>query len=277
MKSIKLNKMKNSLIIITLSLLAFSCNNTSAEKRELIEVDTKLDDKENLEVPNIFVVKTTIFSKDSLLITADIYEVNEKKPTILLCHQAGFSRGEYNDTALELMNLGYSSMAIDQRSGNEANGVKNETAEKAKNKGLSTNYIDAKQDIEAAIDYMYELNGQQPIILVGSSYSATLALLIGKDSNKVKAIVAFSPGEYYKGITVREEIKDLNKPTFVTSSKKEAEKLSLMISLTDSTITEHYIPKIEGIHGSRALWESTYGNKEYWNAFKLFLQKKGVK
>lgn len=278
LKTEKLKMIKMKYFVIVCVLLIISCNNKPSEKNELKEVVVEGDSiKEKVNIPNIFVVKTIIFSKDSLPITADIYEVNGKKPTILLCHQAGFSRGEYKDTASELMNLGYSSIAIDQRSGNEANGVKNETALKAKDKNLPTSYLDAKQDIEAAIDYMYEMNGNQPIILVGSSYSATLALLIGKDSEKVKAIAAFSPGEYYKGISVKDEIKSLQKPTFVTSSKKEAEKLTKMISLTDSLITEQYIPGVEGIHGSRALWESTEGNQDYWKTFKLFLQKKDVK
>lgn len=272
-KFIEMKIIKYFIIIICLTIV--SCKNKTSEK----EGKSKMEVEENNnkeKTKNIFVVKTIIFSKDSLPISADIYEVDSKKPTILLCHQAGFSRGEYKETALELMNLGFSSIAIDQRSGNEANGVLNETAQKAKEKGLPTNYLDAKQDIEAAINYIYEMNGQQPIILVGSSYSATLALLIGKDSEKVLKIAAFSPGEYFKGISIREEIKNLTKPTFVTSSKKEAEKLTEMMSLTNPVFTEQFIPKAEGIHGSRALWQTTAGNQEYWDVFKIFLQKKGI-
>lgn len=41
-------------------------------------------------------------SKDGLLITADVYEVENAKGMLLLCHQAGYSRGEYNATAIKL-------------------------------------------------------------------------------------------------------------------------------------------------------------------------------
>ena len=255
--------------IIILCVLFVSCN-TSKEKKEVQLVKPTT---ENELVQNIYVVKTIIYAKDSLPITADIYEVNNKRPTILLCHQAGFSRGEYKDTALELLKLGFSCMAIDQRSGKEANGVINETALAAKERNLSTNYLDAKQDIEAAIDYIYEMNGQQLIILVGSSYSATLAMLIGNKSSKVKAIVAFSPGEYYKNIDVKNAIKGLSKPTFVTSSKKESNALTELVSLIDSNYITHYKPIVDGIHGSRALWKSTNGNEAYWQAFNNFLMK----
>ncbi|WP_456378529.1 serine aminopeptidase domain-containing protein [Lutibacter sp.] len=256
--------------IFSLSLLFISCNFSSEKKVKEISTSTII---ENQEIPNIYVVKTIIYSKDSLPITADIYEVDNKKPTVLLCHQARFSRGEYKNTALKLLELGYSCIAIDQRSGKEANGVINETALAAEERNLPTNYLDAKQDIEAAIDYMYEMNGQQPIILVGSSYSATLALLIGNKSEKVKAIVAFSPGEYYKSIDIKNSIKNIDKPIFVTSSKKEITALTELVSLIDTTYVTHYKPIVEGIHGSKALWKTTNGNEAYWQAFSSFLKK----
>lgn len=256
--------------ITIISLLFISCNLSSKKKDFKIVNNGILEEQ---ETPNIYIVKTIIYAtKDSLPITADIYEVNNKKPTILLCHQAGFSRGEYKDTALKLMELGFSSIAIDQRSGKEVNGVVNETTLAAKNRKLPTNYLDAKQDIEAAIDYMYEINGHQPIILVGSSYSATLALLIGGVSKKVKAIVAFSPGEYYKSIDVKNAIKNIDKPIFVTSSKKEIPKLEVLVSLIKPINVTHYKPIVNGIHGSKALWNSTVGNENYWQSFSSFLK-----
>ena len=254
--------------ILSISLLFVSCN-ISSEKKEIKNVESVLVEKPI--VPNIYVVKTIIFSKDSLPIMIDIYEVDNKKPTVLLCHQAGFSRGEYKDTAIKLMELDFSCVAIDQRSGNEANGVVNKTVIAAKERGLPTTYLDAKQDIEAAIDYMYKINNQQPIILVGSSYSATLALLIGKNSEKVKKIAAFSPGEYYKTIDVKNTIKGLSKPTFVTSSKKETAALVELVSLINPSYITHFKPTVEGIHGSRALWSSTNGNDAYWVAFSNFM------
>mgnify|MGYP001049923859 CR=1 FL=1 len=254
--------------IISIFVLFISCN-TSKDKKEIQSVEKTILNE--VETQNIYVVKTIIYAKDSLPITADIYEINNKRPTVLLCHQAGYSRGEYKDTALKLMKLGFSCVAIDQRSGKEVNGIINETSFKAKQRNLSTNYIDAKQDIESAIDYMYNLNGHQPIILVGSSYSATLTMLIGNKSDKVKAIAAFSPGEYYKTIDVKNAIKDISKPTFVTSSKKEIPALIELVSLINSDFVTHFKPIVEGVHGSKALWESTSGNEAYWQAFSSFL------
>ena len=254
----------------------FSCNNqstgpndASANTDETTQI-TPVDD--GAQVAAASIEKITFPSKDNLPITADVYLQKGMEPTMLLCHQAGFSRGEYKNTALMLNELGVSCMAIDQRSGKEAQGVINETAKAAADKSLPTAYLDARQDIEAAIDYLYERNGNQPIILVGSSYSASLSLLIGKDNPKVKAIAAFSPGEYFKGVDIAGTITGTTKPVFVTSSKKESPGVETLTKGIDAQFLTHYKPEVEGIHGSRALWESTEGNEGYWGAFKDFLK-----
>ena len=117
------------------------------------------------------------------------------------------------------------------------------------------------------------MNGGQQIILVGSSYSATLALLIGNTSDKVKAVAAFSPGEYFKTINVQNSIKNSSKPVFVTSSKKESEALIKLVSEINAESVTQFIPSNDGIHGAKALWNSTDGNEAYWNAFLKYLLK----
>ncbi len=214
----------------------------------------------------------TFYAKDSVKITADTYFLKDIAPTILLCHQAGFSRGEYLKTAKKLNELGFSCMAIDQRSGNKVNGIKNETAIDANTKRMNVGFAGAKQDVEAAINYLYSLNGKQPIILVGSSYSASLALwLAGERNKKIKAVAAFSPGEYLKGKDLAKLIKPIKIPTFITSSNRETKPVEKLLRYVKPQYVTHYKPLEKGIHGSRALWGSTEGHKGYWKAFKQFL------
>lgn len=267
-------------LLISLIVSIYSC---SAERKEfapekitegrfdslLIEVEKTVE--EDFQ-DNRFVQHDSFPSRDSLIIYADIYERKDSKPTVLLCHQAGFSRGEYNETAFKIGSIGFSSMAIDQRSGQEANGVINKTAQLAKAKGLPTGYLDARKDIEAAIDYLYSINDNQSIILVGSSYSASLALLVGKENEKVRAIAAFSPGEYLKGINIQATIEDYKKPLFITSSKEEIKSTAKLVSDIEPAWVNQFKPDFEGIHGSKALWESTKGNNKYWEAFEAFLK-----
>ena len=119
---------------------------------------------------------------------------------------------------------------------------------------------------------MYTENGNQPVIIVGSSYSASLVLLIGKDNPKIKAVASFSPGEYLRGVNLPEKVKGYAKSVFVTSSQKEITQIDrLDIEVMNGSLI-HFKPFIEGIHGSRALWKSTEGNEKYWEAFEAFLE-----
>jgi len=212
-------------------------------------------------------------SSDELKITADLYVKDPGFPYVLLCHQARFSRGEYIETAPKLNKLGFNCMAIDQRSGGHANNIINDTAERAKQQKKPTEYVDAEQDIRAAVDYLYKKAGK-PIILVGSSYSASLVLIIANGNEKVAKVISFSPGEYIKGQSIASAATGLNKPVFVTSSKAESADVKELVKDVDEKYLTHFIPNAAGVHGSRALWKDNPNNLEYWNALLRFLKVK---
>lgn len=209
-------------------------------------------------------------SADQLTITADEYKTSDTLPWILLCHQARFSRGEYRETAAEFAAFGYNCLAIDQRSGDEVNGVTNETAALAKSKKLPATYLDAEQDIVAALNYLFAKSGK-PVILVGSSYSAGLVLKIAVNNPKVKAVLAFSPGEYYGSeLKLGETVAPLDKPVFITSSKEEATDTKKIFDRIASKNKTQFVPAGAGIHGSKALWNSNADHEEYFEAVKTF-------
>lgn len=212
-------------------------------------------------------------SKDGLLMTADWYPVSSDSEIVLLCHQNRFSRGEYAETALRLNKLGYNCMAIDQRVGNEVNGIRNETAFRAREKKMDPKMHEAEQDILAAIDYLNE-KYKKRIILLGSSYSASLALKIAAENNKVSSVIVFSPGEYFDDISfMRSHISALMKPLLITSSRSEADRVTDLLKDVNSRIKVQFIPSFEGEHGVKALWSSSPGNQDYWAVLISFLNK----
>lgn len=216
--------------------------------------------------------KTITFpSADGLTITADFYESKPGDPYLILFHQARYSRGEYKETAERFVKLGYNCLAVDLRSGNEVNYITNRTAKEAKDKGLSTQYIDAKPDIQAAVEYAYKLS-KKGVVLLGSSYSASLSLIVAKENKHVDAIIAFSPGEYFeKGNFVTNSIEGLNKPIFAASSLDEFPYLkTLFTKVPLSNVTLFAPSKGKGTHGSSALWKANTTNEEYWLALMLF-------
>ena len=212
-------------------------------------------------------------SKDGLLITADYYKIENHKGFIVLCHRSHCNRAEYRETAPKFNQLGYSCLAIDQRSGMKVFGETNETKNRAKEQGLPTGYLDAKPDIESAIEYAYKLNDTKPIILLGSSYSSALALLISVNSDKLKSVITFSPDEHLKKVNLAKEIKGINIPIFATSAKKEIEQVTEVLRFVDKKHITHFKPKVEGFHGSKTIWEVVKGYETYWKALEEFLIK----
>lgn len=256
------------LILISLAIIFTSCETGEKESQE-----SNKETSNNLPESKSGPEKVEFPSLDSLLITANIYEIDPESPVILLCHQARFNKYEYEGIAQQLNNLGFNCIAIDQRSGGPIVDNPNETTLRALEKGKPIDYLDAEQDIIAAINYTSE-RYNQPVILWGSSYSSTLALYIGLKNENVSAIVSFSPGNYFaeqKGSLI-ESLPDLQKPFFITSSNYEIqfiEELLQNVELQDNQVW--FKPQGEGHHGSRALWKSQAEGDEYWDAIEEFL------
>lgn len=215
----------------------------------------------------------TFDAPDGLTITASLYEIDESFPYILLFHQAHSSKGEFKDISIKLLKLGYNCLAVDLRSGDNSNYVQNETAALAKSKGLSAEYIDTEQDIKAAIEWAYK-KSDKPVILFGSSYSASLCLKISKNDPRVKGVVAFSPGEYFKpAIQMSDELKGFLKPVFVAATQQESKYVTEMFASVPEETKTIYIPQdCAGEHGAKALWKTSNCNQGYWLALLLYFK-----
>jgi len=211
---------------------------------------------------------------DGLGVTADTYIKHPTDaPFILLFHQAGWSRGEYLEIAPKLNELGYNCMAVDQRSGGKVNDVVNETEKKAKEEEKAAKFLDAFQDIEAAVDYVRQSFSSEKIILWGSSYSSSLVLkYAGDNPNDVVAVLAFSPGEYFKTKDlIKSSTKNISCPSFITSAKGEKDRWWEIHEAIPTKTKTFYLPSTAGNHGSRALWEKFSDSEGYWEAVKEFL------
>jgi len=212
-------------------------------------------------------------SKDGVTITADLYKIKKEAPFILLFHQAGWSRGEYQEIAPKLNQMGYHVLAVDQRSGGKINEIVNQTHIAAKKAGKNTQYADAFQDIEASIAYIKKQYRPKKIIIWGSSYSSALVLKYAGDyPNTVQAVLSFSPGEYFNSKNyISHSAKNITIPVFITSSKQEKSSWSDIYDVIPSSKKQFYLPTSNGNHGSRALWEKFDDHHGYWQAVIYFL------
>jgi len=211
-------------------------------------------------------------SKDGVTITADMYEANPDYPWIVLFHKAQSSRGEFQRIAVKLNKLELNCMAVDLRSGKEANFIVNETYVLAKNTELGTEYLDAEIDMIAAIQKAYII-ARKPVIILGSSYSASLAIKLGAEMSQVKAVVAFSPGEYFgKKLDVAKTAQGLTKPTFIACGSDEKKYTDPIANAIRSSKKIYFAPPKGGAHGAACLDKGTDGETEYWIQMINFIQ-----
>lgn len=221
----------------------------------------------------------TFPSADGLEVTADVYAPHEDKatPFIVLCHQAGWSRGEYREIAPKLNELGFNCMAIDQRSGGGVNEVENATVAMAKEAELGTAFLDARQDMVAALRFAHSDLAEGKVILWGSSYSAALSLVIaGEHNDLVDGVMSFAPGEYFARFGkaddwVQTHAAKIADPAFITSAKNEFPRWESIFNAIEGDTKQKFVPETAGNHGSRALWEQFDDHDAYWESVKAFL------
>lgn len=216
----------------------------------------------------------SIKAADGVVVYGDLYEGprRDKGPVVLLFHQAGSSAAEYEPIAPRLVQAGFSCLAVDQRSGGDMFG-RNRTVQE---NGFETPqlYEAAYADLVAALDWAVQ-KGYDPIIVWGSSYSASLCLRLAAEREEVDAVLAFSPGEYFgeKGV-VAEWASRVRVPVFVASSPGEVEKASAIFERIRSSGSSQFVPD-EGVHGSSMLRtdKNPEGAEEAWRATLSFLRR----
>jgi dienelactone hydrolase len=209
-------------------------------------------------------------AKDGVVVHGNYYRAAHPKALILLFHQAGSSKDEYATIAPRLVEAGYSALAIDQRSGGDLFGP-NETAVGL---GRKADYLEAKQDLETAL--VWGQRQKLPILIWGSSYSSSLVFLVAAEHPDVKAVLAFSPGEYFDNKSlVRDAASHVTAPIYVTSADtdEEIEAARGILAASPSSLKQQYIPRTGGVHGSSTLIEARdpKGASDNWKALLAFL------
>ncbi len=196
------------------------------------------------------------FSADSNRIYADIYRKDNSNPYIILCPQEGADRREYQSIAPRLLNLNYNCLAINIRQHGKP--------------------IDAIKDIQAAIRFLKPLSNQ-PVILWGSSSSASLCMLAAIKNPGVKGIVALNPGEYLlPEKSIKKEAAWLTQPILVFATSSEFPYIQDMLSAKlPSEITLFKPEKKGGVRGAHAFTSENPDSAEYWFALTLFFKKIG--
>jgi dienelactone hydrolase len=221
-------------------------------------------------------------SRDVVLTASDgvhVYGIKREPASaplgvILLFHQAGSSADEYDPIAPRLVQMGFATLAIDQRSGGGLYGKNRTVAEL----GRSESYLVAERDLDAAAAWAEKTYPKVPVILWGSSYSASLVFVTAANrQGEIAKVLAFSPGEYFEGkLEVAKVAKRVTAPIFVDSAadKQEIDAAKAILAASPSTVKVQYVPT-HGVHGSSTLRKDKDpdGYDENWAAVEAFLKR----
>jgi len=211
-------------------------------------------------------------ASDGLLVTANLYQSRKSNPFIILFHQEQSCKGEFEPIISRFIKLNYNCLAVDLRTGADVGFEKNKTAARAKEEDYSISINQSFRDIEAAIDYVFQLSGKE-ISLYGSASSANLALIAGKNNENVNAVVAFSPGEY---LTFENDLKSIlsnyPKPIFVAVTAEEFPYFSDIEGFPGNNKILFKPTKGKGLRGTGALLKENPTRDEYWLSLLLFFK-----
>ncbi len=212
------------------------------------------------------------FTSDSLLITADHYFSRVEDPYILLFHQENSSRAEFDSIAERFIKMRYNCLAVDMRIGGSYNFINNQTASRAREKNMVSKR-DAEKDIHAAISYISRFSDDK-VILLGSSLSATLVLKAASSSEKVAAVMAFSPGEYLRPQhSLRSILEKISCPVYITCSPVEYPYLiDALSSKTKGDLSFFEPPGNTTERGVSLLMDENPTLDEYWFSVLIFIK-----
>lgn len=130
---------------------------------------------------------------DSLAITGDLFRTDAPAdaPAILLFHQGGGdARGEYAPIIPRLLDQGFHVLSTDVRGGGDRFG----DGHRAAPTQPGFDYCIAYPEVEAALSLARANGLTGPLILWGSSYTATLVVQVAaRRTADVRAVLAFSP------------------------------------------------------------------------------------
>jgi pimeloyl-ACP methyl ester carboxylesterase len=179
--------------------------------------------------------------------------LTDAAPMISLFHQARSNgRGEYGPLTGWLNGLGYRVIAWDQRSGGDLYGAENRTAAEAKG---GKQFCDAYPDVEAGVAFAHQAAKGAPLIIWGSSYSASLVWRAAAEhADLLDAVVAMSTatGGALDKCGAKVGLPNLADPGLAVWSQKEAGQAKGLSDLLASKNVKVEIVA-DGVHGSSML------------------------
>lgn len=218
-------------------------------------------------------VLTLLIAKDKTRVySSHVSAMNNNDKVVLLFHQAGSNRMEYEPIISSIHIAGFDTLTVDQRSGGDMWDFSNQTVKKL---GESTEYAQAYPDLEAALTWA-KRKKYKTVIAVGSSYSASLAIVLASNhGGDIDAVAAFSPGEYFADKNwVKTAVSNLSVPLYITGTDTEKERINTVLQWKKEQDITRYQPR-NAVHGASTMRQdkNPEGYKANLDSFIRFLKR----
>ena len=152
-------------------------------------------------------------SPDGIVLSGEFLPPREGRPVFVMLHGVGAGKGEWAAFASSLAARGYGTFAFDARGHGASGGPSFERFRSP------YDWVRLESDIEGALRYL-EGRGhpRERAPLVGASIGANIVARVAAKDGRVPFVVLLSPGEDYRGITVREALETLRRPALLAAS-----------------------------------------------------------
>lgn len=214
---------------------------------------------------------------DGLTLYGEFTPAAQPRGAVLLLHSAGRNRHELDAVARRLAQEGYTSLALDRRSGGEYGGYVNRTAQ-----GLGTRLLsggDELRDLEVALEWLKRRFPGRPLFVLGSGQSATLLFPLAEKHPDLAGILAFSPNPSdlpdHDALAAARRVRV---PVFVTSENGtyQVETAGSFLRAVPGARKVQYVPPGFGLPGAQSLDPAAMNGPEasegYWRALLRFLR-----
>lgn len=149
---------------------------------------------------NAAVQKLGFDAPDGMQIVGAFYRATkENSPAVLMLHQYGGNRADYDRLARQFQANGIGVLAIDGRGFGESN--KRADGSKVAPSQSNETVAAMKSDVAAAVKFLGEQMNvdKRRIGIIGASYGSSLAIIHAADNAEIKSVSLLSPGTNYFG------------------------------------------------------------------------------
>ena len=96
---------------------------------------------------------------------------------------------------------------------------------------------------------------------------------VANQNRRITAVIAFSPGEYFIPLTVKDWLKDFDRMVYVSLTSREQPFVTELLKEVPTNLVTSYRQSGNGVHGASALWSDNPQANDIWMSLLLFVNK----